>query len=202
MSNRTQQVRIGDSISSPLTLEAGLPQGGILSPIIFTIYGADLEEWLNHSKAFTYADDSETSSNGKTRDIVISKMMEDANGVLDFMASNGLVANASKTVFMMLNDKEKFNPQNFIEVGGNMIPQSEETKLLGMQVHDSQKWNSHMELTIKSLNMRLFQIRRIVNHIPRKHIMKVVHSLWFSKVRYGIQLWATTRTKTRTKLIQ
>ena len=29
--------------------------------------------------------------------------------------------------------------------------------------------------------------------------MKVVHSLWFSKVRYGIQLWATTRTKNEDK---
>ena len=126
-------------------------------------------------------------------------MKEDANGVLDFMAFNGLVANASKTVFMVFNDKEKFDPTNEIEVGGRMIPQSADTKLLGMQVHDSQKWTEHIKITVKSLNMRLFQIRRIINHIPRKHIMKIVYSLWFSKVRYGIQQWATTRTKDEDK---
>ena len=37
----------------------------------------------------------------------MQKLKEDANGVLDFMARNGLVANANKTVFMKLNDRNK-----------------------------------------------------------------------------------------------
>ena len=41
----------GQAISKQLTLVSGLPQGGILSPIIFTVDGADLEDWLKHSKA-------------------------------------------------------------------------------------------------------------------------------------------------------
>ena len=46
---REQAVRIGDQISRPLQLRSGVPQGSILSPIIFTIYCADLEEWVKHS---------------------------------------------------------------------------------------------------------------------------------------------------------
>ena len=59
---------------------------------------------------------------------------------------------------------------------------------------NTQTWTEHIEVTIRSLNMRLYLIRRIMNHIPKKYIMKLVHSLWLSKIRYGIQLWATTRT--------
>ena len=42
--------------------------------------------------------------------------------------------------------------------------------------------------------MRLSQIRWIKNHVPNKHLMKIVHSLWMLKVRYGLQLWASPRT--------
>ena len=33
-------------------------QWGILSPIIFTLFTADLEKWVNISKIFVYADDT------------------------------------------------------------------------------------------------------------------------------------------------
>ena len=66
-------------------------------------------------------------------------------------------------------------------------------KLLGMKVHESQKWTKHIEETILALNRRLYQIRRIKNHLPKNQLTKVIHSLWFSKVRYGIALWARTR---------
>ena len=193
MTLRTQQVRIGKHLSSPLILEAGLPQGGILSPIVFTIYGSDLEMWLKHSKAFTFADDTQTNCKGKTKEEILRLLEEDSENVLNFMASNGLVANPDKTVFMTLNEKNP-NPVNEkITVGGSEIPQSKDTKLLGMKVHESQKWTKHIEETILALNRRLYQIRRIKNHLPKNQLTKVIHSLWFSKVRYGIALWARTR---------
>ena len=36
LSGRTQRVRIGEALSSPLELVSRVPQGGILSPIVFT----------------------------------------------------------------------------------------------------------------------------------------------------------------------
>ena len=45
-----------------------------------------------------------------------------------------------------------------IEVGESIVPQSKYTKLLGMQVEDSLKWTEHIDVTIKALNMRLYQI--------------------------------------------
>ena len=90
LTGRTQRVRIGKALSKPLTLASGVPQGGILSPIIFTVYGADLEQWLTKAKPFNYADDTTTSCKGKQTDLVIRDLELDAVGVLQFMASNGL----------------------------------------------------------------------------------------------------------------
>ena len=37
LSNRTQRVKIGNTLSDLLWLTSGVPQGGILSPIVFTL---------------------------------------------------------------------------------------------------------------------------------------------------------------------
>ena len=50
LTERTQRVRIGSSLSNALTLTSGVPHGGILSPIVFTLYTADMELWLKKSK--------------------------------------------------------------------------------------------------------------------------------------------------------
>ena len=107
LTGRKQRVRIGRAMSSPKVLESGVPQGGILSPIIFTIYGADLEEWIKKSIIFSYADDTSSSSSGKTVEEVREKMEEDAEEILKIMASNGLVANPSKTMLILMNKKKK-----------------------------------------------------------------------------------------------
>ena len=48
--SRKQRVKIGKTLSDLVTLNSGVPQGGILSPIIFTLYTADLELWCKYSK--------------------------------------------------------------------------------------------------------------------------------------------------------
>ena len=95
---------------------------------------------------------------------------EDADAILKFMASNGLVANQNKTVFMLLNLKKKKPDDHLIQirVGENRIEQVSTTKLLGMNIQENLEWSEHFfgkNGLISSLNKRLFAIRRVSNHI-------------------------------------
>ena len=189
LSGRTQRVRIGEALSSPLELVSGVPQGGILSPIIFTLYTADMELWLVTSHAFNFADDTTTDNKSKDKEEIRSRLEADANNVLSFMASNGLVANQNKTEFLLLNEKQALtHPLTEIRVGDTIINRTQHTKLLGIQIEESQEWNVHLKSLMSSLNQRLFIIRRVSQHIPKCKIMNIVHSLWVSKLRYGLQL--------------
>ena len=85
----------------------GVPQGGILSPLLYIIYVADLQLWLKYAMITTYADDTSSSVSHKLLSKVKSMLEEDALNVLKFMVSNGLVANASKTAFLLLNLKKQ-----------------------------------------------------------------------------------------------
>ena len=195
LTERTQRVRIGSSLSAPITLTSGVPQGGILSPIIFTLYTADMEMWLKNSKLTNFADDTETHCSSKSKIEVKNFLEEDAIRILKFMASNGLVANQTKTELLILNDKNKEESvlQKII-VGNAHIERTDATKLLGVIINDKQDWTNHYKSLRNALNHRLFVIRRVQRQIPKDKILSLVHSLWVSKLRYGLQLCTKVQT--------
>ena len=87
------------------------------------------------------------------------------------MASNGLVANAAKTALIFLNVSSKINKEESkipirINIGNSEVIQEHNTKLLGVILDDDQKWSSHINKLISSLNSRLFLVKRLSNHMP------------------------------------
>ena len=108
---------------------------------LFTLFSADLEFWCKYVKFFRYADDTTTSCSDKNLEEILSNLKHDAKQIINYMAINGLVANASKTVFMILNLTKKEAQKEItkdIEVGTTTVTRSESTKLLGIEIDDQQ----------------------------------------------------------------
>ena len=78
-------------------------------------------------------------------------------------------------------------------VGGTIVSRTTHIKLLGIIIEESQEWSNHFNNLKSSLNSRLFIIRRLKNQIPSSKIISIVHSLWMSKLRYGLQLCTKVR---------
>ena len=65
LTEHEQVLKSSKQISSPYQLKSGVPQGRNISPIIFTVYSADLEEWVRHSKLINLTDNTSTSHSVK-----------------------------------------------------------------------------------------------------------------------------------------
>ena len=87
-------------------------------------------------------------------------MEEDANQVLKFMASNGLVANPNKTSFLLLNAKlEGKENGKEIQIGKELVIREITATLLGVQFQDDLKWKTQIfgkGGVLSSLNSRMY----------------------------------------------
>ena len=195
LTGRRQRVKIGNRVSKPRSVPTGVPQGGVLSPLIFVLFVSDLQDWLEHSTAPTYADDTTTGTSGFSLGQVLKNVEEDANKVLQYMASNGLVANAKKTSFLLLNYKQ-CDPKISVKIGSESVIRESTATLLGIKFQDDQRWKAQIHGrggVISSLHSRFYIIRRMRSHLSMKAVLKLVDGIFMSKVRYGLQLYGKVR---------
>ena len=197
LTNRTQIVKIGNCLSSPVNLTSGVPQGGILSPLLYIIYVADIQDWLEFASAITYADDTSTSVSHADLNEVKRRLEIDAVNILKFMASNGLVANPKKTSLMFLGtNKLATKESESLKIGKETVIQEFHVKLLGITIDSNQRWESQIIGSggvISALNSRLFTIKRLQKALSLDRLRKITDSIFTSKIRYGLQLYGNVR---------
>ena len=58
LSNRVQQVKVGNILSNSITINTGSPQGCVLSAFLFTLYTYDLCAYYENCRIVKYADDT------------------------------------------------------------------------------------------------------------------------------------------------
>ena len=78
LKTRTQCIHIGDTYSNYCAILAGVPQGSIVGPLLFSIFINDLPSSFKHSFLFLFADDTK---NLKAK--YLTKDIEDLQADLD-----------------------------------------------------------------------------------------------------------------------
>ena len=114
------------------------------------------------------------------------------------MASNNLVANAAKTVFMILRKTRDASPPRSIRVGPASVLEAENEKLLGLRISKSLAWKDHLtgvNSVHSVIRQRLLLIRRLKYMVPKESLVSIVEGLVLSKVRYGLAVFSKIRLK-------
>jgi hypothetical protein len=57
LNGRIQQVKLGNSVSLSINVISGVPQGGHLSPLLFTLFINDVKDLFKNSNFLMFADD-------------------------------------------------------------------------------------------------------------------------------------------------
>ena len=200
LSDREQRVVVGSAQSEPVSsLSIGCPQGSLLSPLIFLIYVADMELWVDQVRLNSFADDTISSYSSSDENDVIDKLQADSTNLLRFMASNALVANPKKTGFLLIRSGAMSESKS-ITVGNETIKEESKHKILGMVVDNRLKWDEHVygqNGVLSAVNKRVGVLRRLSNYIPRKYLPQIATAIVSSKIRYGLGIYGTVRTNNR-----
>ena len=101
-------VRIHSSVSDPLPVECGVPQGSILGPLLFSIYVNDLPEVSRHCSTECYVDDTKLFVSFNLHDS--QRIVEQMNGgllqVRNWCFGNLLLLNPDKTKLIVFESRQ------------------------------------------------------------------------------------------------
>ncbi|KAK3523689.1 hypothetical protein QTP70_008611 [Hemibagrus guttatus] len=95
LTNGPQSVRFGNHISSTLKLNTSIPQGCMLSPLLYSLFTHDCVPWHNSNIFIKYADD--TTVVGQINNSDESAYREEIQSLSVWCSMNNLTLNATKT---------------------------------------------------------------------------------------------------------
>ena len=153
LQDRYFKVRIGSDKSNSKELENGIPQGAIISPLIFNIMVNDMSDSLKdaNTKISQFADDTAVWYTGKDYRINEFKLQDDLENLNEWYKYWGFKINVDKTVLIRFLKKningEKRKNLKIFEPSFNCekIKIKENTRFLGIELDQELNYSRHLK---------------------------------------------------------
>ena len=143
LKNRKQCVRINKTYRDLLDIISGVPQGFIVSPILFDIFFNDFFYVILIAFAHNYADDNTLTSFGKSLDGHECEL-----AVTWFR--NKMMVNPNKFQTILLNKSKSTHVKPTMNIGNEKTESLSAVKLLGIEMDDKLNFNNHINKIFRS----------------------------------------------------
>ena len=203
LTDRKQQTKFTNFISTTEIVLSGVPQGSILGPILFICFVNDLPGIFENCKIMSYADDTQILVSAKSAKEIKSRIENLIEKAQQWYTKNSLLNNATKTEIMTISrrkNKETIEV-NITENGkpGKLKPKSS-VKVLGIHLDDQLNWNKQVNEVNKKARYASRNLQRTFHILPFKQRLTLYNSLVASHFNYGDLVWGGLSTKNRNKL--
>lgn len=178
LSNRTQSVKINNVYSNPQSVTTGVPQGSVLSPLLFNIFFNDLQ-FSSDCDLFKYADDATLIIPHYSLDptIYVNKKIE---FMLKWCNDNHLTLNTDKTQIMTIKKSSD------VVQHPNHVPN---INILGVIFDEKLKWDLHINKMYKKAAKNIYILKQLKSSLPRKDMVTLYNSLIVSILTYAGSLY-------------
>lgn len=188
---RRQRIRIDDSFSSWCITTAGVPQGGVLSPLLFGIFINSISDHLT-SSYHLYADDLQIYRHAQIDKLpeAIDSINLDLGKILTWSKSYGLSVNPAKTQVIVIGSSRMISKIDWFTLpqvlfDGTHIEVSESLKNLGVIFDRHLSWEPQLAETSRKLFASAGSLRRLRNFLPTSTKTALVQSLLLPILDYA-----------------
>ena len=168
LSERSQATSVGESISFPLPVSVGVPQGSILGPLLFVVYVNDLPSLNLQSKVVLYADDTVLYYSSKYAKELEDKLNADLVVLSRWLYENLLTLNISKCKFVLFGSNQRLKKVQDINIRVDQqeIENAESFNYLGVIVKQNMCWADHVDSLCTKVAQRIGTINRVRKLLP------------------------------------
>lgn len=191
LENRVFQVKSGDCLSSFYPIEAGVPQGSLLGPVLYTVYTADLPT-SNLIVTATYADDTAILSCDKNQMTASTKLQNHLDNIGTWLKKWRIKASAAKSIHITFSLRKGDCPP--VKLGDDILPQKSVVKYLGMHIDRRLTWREHIKTKRDQANQKLKDIHWLIGRqssLGLENKLLIYKSILKPIWTYGIELWGS-----------
>ena len=157
LTDRTQIMKIANTLSAPKSITKGVPQGSILGLLLFNTMINDL--LTTYPTTLSYADDTNIYFISDTPTSAIQGIQSAFSAVQAWYTSNGFSLNVGKTTCMLFSNRNHPHPAD-LTLLNETIPISSELPLLGVVLDPRLTMKSHITKLVSKSSSLLYFLRK------------------------------------------
>ena len=175
LNNRTARIRINKHIGPSFQIKCGVPQGGCMSPVLYTFYNHDLPQPSGLCHNIIYADDiTQIIRYPRTANMATAIATREINKINHFEKCWKIKTNIKKFKIVAIGGRKQLT----ITVNNNRIATTNSATALGTTI-SSTGFSNHTNNRIKqckSLLFKLFQMRNLSMKNKRKIYLAIIRT--------------------------
>ena len=194
ISNRLFRIKHEDAFSSLREIQAGVPQGSVLGPVLYLLYTCDIPN-LEGVTIATFADDTALLAVDDSETIACNKLQKACNTLVKWTKQWKIKLHEQKSIHINFTNKRILNPSR-LYINGVVVPYENTAKYLGMTLDTKLRWKEHVkkkktELDLKFSNYQWLLGKQSQLAIHNKILIynQILKPVWL----YGCQLWGCTK---------
>ena len=190
LSNRTFAVTRDSIHSSTFLINAGVPQGSVLGPLLFLTYINTLPT-LQGCSLYLFADDTAITTSSSNHGIAVQRLQRYSDLLSAWFAMWRLKINATKSQAVTFTRRQLQNTDE-LRLAGELVPWSTEATYLGVRLDMKLTWKAHIHSLASKINKRMGMLYCLYN---RKSPMSLKNKLLIYKMvlrpamTYACQVW-------------
>lgn len=191
--NRYFRVKQEDSYSELKKINAGVPQGSVLGPLLYLLYTSDIPQPMEITTA-TFADDTAILAVGRNNVETAERLQKSMIDIEKWTKKWKIQINETKSVHVnFTNKKIQYIP---VSINNMQIPYSNSAKYLGMTLDAKLRWKVHVKKKREELGHKYRKMYWLIGknsnlslHNKLLLYKQILKPTW----TYGIQLWGCTK---------